>query len=191
MIDSLLIDLHTFDSGLQFDIRYATPYNFTGQVLYPSPLCYLRQEAAYALNKAQKELAKQGLGLKIFDGYRPLSVQKKMWDLVQDERYVSNPEKNKGRHTRGTAVDLTLVDAKGRELEMPTPFDEFSERAHCSYSDLSETAKRNRTLLRSTMESVGFIPFEFEWWHFDWQGWNDDTHYPSLDISFEELKSVS
>lgn len=173
--------------GIQCDIRYATTNNFMGFKIYPQAACYLRKEVASALRKAQEELSQIGLGLKVFDGYRPLPVQQAMWDAIQDERYVSNPKVNKGRHTRGTAVDLTLVDANGQELEMPTPFDVFSEKAHSDNPQASETAKKNRALLKEVMARHHFKQISTEWWHFDFEGWNDDVRFPPLDVNFDML----
>jgi zinc D-Ala-D-Ala dipeptidase len=132
----------------------------------------------------QEYLARSGLGLKVWDGYRPLSVQQKMWDLIRDERYVSNPAKNQGRHTRGTAVDVTLVDKRGRELPMPTDFDDFTERAHSDWLGASTAQKDNRALLEAAMTRFGFEIYPYEWWHFDFHGWQS---YPPLDRSFAEI----
>lgn len=166
------------------EIRYATTYNFTKEVLYPFPAVFLHRDAAAALEKVQQELAKEGLGLKVFDGYRPISVQRKMWDLIQDDRYVSNPNKGFGRHTRGTAVDVTLVDAVGNELKMPTGFDSFQEKAHRLSGEWSPEEKANSLKLEAVMKKFGFVPYPFEWWHYDLAGWEN---YPPLDISFEDL----
>jgi len=182
-----LVDLTTVNPTIIFDIRYATNNNFLGFAVYPKPACYLDKEVAEALNKVQQELSLIQLGLKVFDGYRPLSVQQVMWDAVRDERYVSNPAKNKGRHTRGTAVDLTLVDCHGNELEMPTPFDDFTEKAHSDYPNVSEAAFNNRALLKKIMEKYHFQPLPTEWWHFDFEGWHDENRFPPLDVSFNDL----
>ena len=124
------------------------------------------------------------MGLKIFDGYRPFSVQQRMWHLVPDERYVSNPSNNRGRHTRGTAVDVTLVDRVGNELPMPSYYDEFSERSHRNYTQGSSETIHNRDVLENVMCKAGFIPYAYEWWHFDWKDWQQ---YPVLDISIDDL----
>ncbi len=166
------------------EVRYATTYNFTGHVLYPFPAVYLHRDAAAALQKVQEDLAAQGLGLKIFDGYRPLSVQARMWAIIPDERYVSDPLKSRGKHTRGTAVDVTLVDYLGNELPMPTGFDDFSEKAHRDSGKWSLEQRTNNLKLEAVMKKHGFLPFPFEWWHYDLRGWEN---YPPLDISFEEL----
>ena len=177
-----LVDLA--DKGILFDIRYATPNNFTHHQLYPFANAYLHKDATVQLLCVQEDLRSRSLGLKVFDAYRPLSVQQKMWDLIHDERYVSNPAVNGGRHTRGTAVDVTLVDSQGNKLDMPTDFDDFTDKAHQDYSDLSESQKNNRALLREVMEKYGFEPYPFEWWHFDLKGWQN---YPMLDVDFIAL----
>jgi D-alanyl-D-alanine dipeptidase len=187
MKDSLLkscnlVDISVAIPDIFLNLRYATADNFLNAPVYTKPACYLHKRVAEALLRVQKELSSMGLGLKIFDGYRPLSVQQMMWDLIQDERYVSNPAKNKGRHTRGTAVDLTLVDLGGQELEMPTPFDDFTEKAHSNYLDLSEIVLQNRALLAKVMKKEGFHQLPTEWWHFDFEGWQDDAQFPPLDI---------
>jgi zinc D-Ala-D-Ala dipeptidase len=179
-----LVDLATLEAGFRFDLRYATPNNFVHATLYPVARAYLRRDVAAALVEVQQELAAQGLGLKIFDAYRPLSVQQRMWDLIHDDRYVSNPALNAGRHTRGTAVDLTLVDREGHDLPMPTPFDDFTERAHRDAPGIPEDAARNSKLLETIMLKHGFLPYPFEWWHFDFRDWK--TH-PPLDVPLDEL----
>lgn len=166
------------------EIRYATRYNFTGEVLYPLPAAWLHRDAKAALEKVQAELAAQGLGLKVYDAYRPLSVQRKMWDLVRDERYVANPATSRGRHTRGTAVDLTLVDKHGNQVDMPSNYDDFTEAAHRDSKTMTEAQRANMRKLEAVMVKHGFEPYPFEWWHFDFKGWKS---YPVLDISFADL----
>ena len=165
-----LVDIRTIDSTIVLDIRYATENNFTHHKLYPVARCMLRRVAAESLGAVQKELRVRGLGLKIYDGYRPLSIQKKLWAAVPDDRYVADPSKG-SRHNRGAAVDLTVVDSLGRELPMPTPFDDFTEKAHCDYTDLPDTVLRNRSLLEDVMVRHGFLLMRTEWWHFDFQHW--------------------
>jgi len=166
------------------EVRYATTYNFTGHVMYPFPAVFLHQDAAAALQQVQEELSSQGLGLKIYDGYRPLSVQAKMWQIVPDERYVSDPLKSQGKHTRGTAVDVTLVDYLGNELRMPTPYDSFTEKAHRDSEKWTSAESANSRKLEAAMKKYGFVPFLYEWWHYDLADWQN---YPPLDISFEDL----
>lgn len=184
-----LIDITTVNKNIVLDIRYATPNNFLGFPLYSHSVCYVHKNLIQALNLIQKDLEKLHLGLKIYDGYRPLSVQQMMWEKVQDERYVSNPAKIKGSHPRGAAVDVTLLDHQGNELEMPSEFDEFTERAHLNYMETSQAAIHHRELLQNIMKKYGFEGIDSEWWHFHVEGWKDEERYPALDISFEELIS--
>jgi D-alanyl-D-alanine dipeptidase len=170
-----LVDIQSFIPQIQVDLKYATPDNFTGQVVYDFNECLVLKEVAMNLCQVQEELEAQGLGLKIWDGYRPVAAQWKFWELVPDERYVSDPRKG-GRHTRGTAVDITLITKEGKELLMPSAFDDFSEKAHRNYMDTSDEAIRNRELLEQVMEKHGFIGFPCEWWHFDLVGW--ENHPP-------------
>ena len=166
------------------EIRYATIYNFTSKTLYPFPAAYVHKDVAAALQKVQEELMWEGFGLKIYDGYRPLSVQAKMWELVPDERYVSDPGKSKGKHTRGTAVDVTLVDRFGNELKMPTGYDDFTEKAHRFSRKWTQEEKTNSDKLEAIMKKYGFEPFPYEWWHFDFTGWEK---YPPMNISYQDL----
>jgi D-alanyl-D-alanine dipeptidase len=127
----------------------------------------------------QRELETLGLGLKIYDGYRPLSVQKKMWAVMPDDRFVANPAKG-SRHNRGAAVDVTLVRADGSELPMPTLFDDFTEKAfRTAITGISTEALRNSATLQRVMEKHGFKGLATEWWHFDEVGWE---RYEILDI---------
>lgn len=178
-----LIDLEKLLPEAVFDIRYATDNNFTKKIVYPAARCFLEEQAAYALRKVQDNLNTRQLRLKIFDGYRPLSVQRIFWSLVPDERYVANPAKG-SRHNRGCAIDLTLVDAQGKELPMGTEFDDFTERAHRICKDLKPEERANRLLLEKLMTQQGFIGLPTEWWHFDFKDWEK---YPLLDDSFEKL----
>ena len=182
--DTSLVDINKVNPNIILDIRYATKNNFLKKKVYPEARCFLRKAAAEKLNLIQKELETIGLGLKIFDGYRPLSVQREMWKIMPDKRYVADPAKG-SRHNRGAAVDLTLVDKNGNELEMPTPFDSFEKRAHHSYQNLSDKIKQNRWILRTIMEKYGFKPITSEWWHYDLIGW---SKYSILDKSFTELE---
>ncbi|MEN8191337.1 MAG: M15 family metallopeptidase [Bacteroidota bacterium] len=169
--DTLIVHLFSIDSTIVTDVRYATTNNFTGQVLYPTDKVYIRKIVGEALSKIQGYLLQNfNLRIKIFDGYRPLSVQKKMWEILPDDRYVADPAKG-SRHNRGAAVDLTLIDSTGTELDMGTEYDNFTEAAHFDYSELSEDIKANRKLLRNTMMKFNFQPIETEWWHFDYNGW--------------------
>jgi zinc D-Ala-D-Ala dipeptidase len=179
-----LVDVQKVIPGIALDIRYATTNNFTGQKLYPVARCCLRREAAKSLRDVQHELRGMGLALKIFDGYRPLSVQKKMWAIYPNADYVANPAKG-SRHNRGAAVDLTLIKLDGTELPMPTPFDDFTEKAHRDYTNLPPEVIQNRALLQRVMEQHDFHGLSTEWWHFDYKDW---TKYEILDVDYSEIK---
>ncbi len=174
-----LIDLESVIPGLITDVRYATPDNFTGKVVYPSARVFLRRPAAERLAAAAAFLARHhGLRVKVFDGYRPLSVQKRFWEILPDDRYVANPATG-SKHNRGAAVDLTLVGPDGADLDMGTAFDDFSERAGHGYRDLLAGVLANRRLLRSVMAAFGFEPLASEWWHYDLKGWKQ---FPVEDV---------
>ncbi len=181
--DEPLVDLALIDPRILRDLRYATSDNFTQQVLYPTAKCLLRLSVARRLKRVQDHLVKEGLGLKIYDGYRPLSVQKKMWALVPDPRYVADPAKG-SRHNRGAAVDVTLIDIKGLELEMPTEYDDFTEAAHRDYAGGTPLSRRNRQLLFDALEREGFSGLATEWWHFDAPDWQK---YPVLDKPLNQV----
>ena len=177
-----LIDLGAV--GLPLDIRYATAANFMKKPLYPVAKAFLRAPAARALMDAQHELSARGLGLKIFDGYRPYRVTVAMWEPIRNPDYVADPAKG-SRHNRGAAVDLTLIDlTTGRELAMPTPYDDFTPRAAHAFEDLPEDVKANRALLRDVMTRHGFDPLPSEWWHYDFEGWE---RFELLDVALEDL----
>ncbi len=153
--------------GLVVEMRYATPDNFLGRAVYPQGArCLLLPEAAERLKAAAERLQAQGFRLKVYDCYRPLSVQRQMWKLFPKPGYVANP-KYGSNHNRGAAVDLTLVDATGAEVEMPTAYDTFSRAAHHGYANASAPATRHRALLREAMERAGFKKNRMEWWHYD------------------------
>ena len=160
-----------------FELRYASPYNFLGSTLYAELNPQLRCQVALALQLVQRDLAAQGLGLKVWDAYRPLAVQQRMWEAIRDERYVSNPAVNAGRHTRGTAVDVTLVNRSGQELPMPTGFDDFTEAAHRQAPGTTPERARHAQQLQDAMKRRGFQGLPSEWWHFDWHDWQ---RYPVL-----------
>lgn len=174
----MLVELSSVSPNISLDIRYATKNNFTGKVLYPFPSCHLQRKCAERLHRVQLALEKIGLGLKVFDAYRPLSIQKILWDILPDPRYVADPARG-SNHNRGAAVDLTLIDREGQELPMPSGFDEFTERAHRDFAAPLELLK-NRNLLEEAMTKEGFLPLFTEWWHFDDPDWME---YPLLDVS--------
>ena len=171
--DTTIVPLSSIDSTIVTDVKYATTNNFTRQILYPTDKVYIRKIVGEALAKVQTYLLENyNLQIKVFDGYRPLSVQKKMWKILPDDRYVANPAKG-SRHNRGAAVDLTLIDSTGAEIEMGTEYDNFTEKAHYDCPNLSEEVKSNRKILLDAMVKFGFSPIESEWWHFDFNGWKN------------------
>lgn len=189
--DSLkkMVELQSLMPTLRYDLRYATTNNFMHRRMYSPPPRYtfLRTPVARALQLVQDELAIKGYGLKIFDAYRPYSVTVSFWELVKDERYVANPSKGSG-HNRGLAVDITIIElSSGRELEMGTGFDNFSDSAHQSFTALPTPVLANRQLLSSTMRKHGFTALETEWWHYYWP---NDRNYEVLDIPFTQLKQA-
>ena len=182
-----LVNIKTINPNIRVECLYATTHNFTGQQVYPKELfenCFVLKKVARKLNMIQKALEKDGLGLLIWDGFRPAQAQQIFWDLCPDERYVSNPA-NGDRHTRGTSVDLTIVDLKtGTPLNMGTGFDVFTERAWAHAENLSPEIQANRARLQNIMKLHGFTEVETEWWHFDYKNYNE---YKLLDVTCEEL----
>ena len=161
-------ELSVLDNTIMLDMRYATTNNFVKAQMYDCGRCFLRPEAAKAVAKAHKILKDKGYGgLKMFDCYRPRPYQKRLWDKMPDSRYVTPPWKG-SQHTRGLAVDLTVIDKNGNELDMGTPFDTFTAEAHSGYKNLPKQVLNNRQLLRGVLESVGFKGITTEWWHFSY-----------------------
>ena len=166
----LWTEVTALDNSIKIDMRYATTNNFTKAKMYDCARCFLRPEAATAIAKAHKILKDKGYGgLKMFDCYRPKPYQQRLWDKVPDPHYVMPPWKG-SQHSRGLATDLTVVDKNGKELDMGTEFDNFTERAHTDNLNLPKNILENRQLLRGVMEQVGFKGIRTEWWHFSYQG---------------------
>lgn len=183
-----LVELIQLDPTMRLDIRYATTNNFLHRPLYSQPRAFLQRPAADAVVRVNHALRAKGYGLVIFDAYRPWSVTKIFWDNASDaERkieFVANPRKG-SRHNRGCAVDLTLVDLKtGREVTMPSAYDEFSERAFPDYSGGPPEPRALRGLLCAAMEAEGFTVYPSEWWHFDYHDWRQ---YRILNVPFEQI----
>jgi len=185
-----LTELVSLDPTIALDVRYARADNFLGRPVYPEARAFLQRPAAEALVRVHQGLASDGLGLLVFDGYRPWSVTKVFWDETPEaERiFVADPEEG-SRHNRGCAVDLSLFDRRtGAPLPMPSDFDEFTERAYADWTGGAPQELANRARLRAAMEAEGFTVFEYEWWHFDHASWSD---YPVLDLSFQEIDDRS
>jgi len=178
-----LVELIQISPTILLDIRYASANNFTGRPVYPSDRCFLLRKTAKRLHRVQQSLQRLGKGLKVYDGYRPQHVQKIFWQIMPDPHFVADPAIG-SKHSRGAAVDLTLVDAKGIDLPMPSVFDDFSEKASYSYRGGSQESLRNRDFLKQAMMAEGFIPYEKEWWHFDDPEW---AKYPLLDLRIDDL----
>lgn len=166
--DSAFVELIKWDSDFILDIRYATTNNFTETVLYPCGRAFLRKRAARDLLKAHQEFKKMGYRLKLFDCYRPHSVQFVMWETTPNKNYVGNPHKG-SMHNRGCAVDVTLVDKNGQELDMGTTYDFFGKAAHTFNQNLPAEVIRNRKVLRSVLGKYGFGTIKTEWWHLSYR----------------------
>lgn len=181
-----LVNLEKFIPGLVLDIRYATTNNFTHEKIYNLARAYARKPVAESLKKIQADLKKQGLGIKIYDGYRPYSATVKFYETFHDTTYVASPYKG-SRHNRGCALDLTVIDLKtGQELQMPTGYDSFKKEAWPTSPVSDPKIRKNRQLLIDAMEKHGFKVNASEWWHFDFVGWQK---FSVMDIDFDELEN--
>ena len=167
--DTGFVVMNAYASGFAYDLKYATADNFLEKKVYECEQCLLRKEVADALREANAYLESRGLRIKFYDCYRPLDVQKQMWALYPKPGYVANPYKGGSIHNRGGAVDITLEDKEGRELEMGTAFDHFGKEAHHTYSMLPDTVLANRRLLKETLEAHGFSAIRTEWWHYNFK----------------------
>ena len=185
-----MLELKKLIPSIILDLRYATTNNFMQYKLYDKAnATYMRKQPAHALIQVQKILNEKGLGIKIFDAYRPYSITKKMWELIHDTRYVANPAQGSG-HNRGVSIDLTIINlSTGKELNMGTGFDNFTDSAHHSFTpNFSAEIIANRTLLLTTMLNSGFKKLETEWWHYSWIS---NKQYDVLDFSFKQMKKIT
>nr|WP_299381398.1 M15 family metallopeptidase [Allomuricauda sp.] len=173
LADTTFVRLEDFSKDFAYDMRYATENNFLKAKVYDCAECYTRAKTAKALIQANKDFIKKGYRIKFFDCYRPNSVQYKMWEIVPNPQYVADPVKG-SIHNKGGAVDITLVDLEGNELDMGTDFDFFGKRAHHDFTDLPDTVLQNRKLLKETMESYGFWGIRTEWWHYNLSAGSND-----------------
>ncbi len=181
-----LKELVKLDPTIKLDIRYASSNNFMGTPMYSQARAFLQKPAAEAVLRANAKLKKQGYGLIIHDGYRPWYVTKMFWDATPPDKhmFVADPAEG-SHHNRGCAVDLSLYDLKtGKEVDMPSGYDEMSERAFADYPGGTPEQRRLRGMLREAMESEGFKVYPQEWWHFDYKDWKE---YPILNVPFEKL----
>jgi len=178
-----LVDLQAVISDLVVEMPYATPHNFTGETLYPANCAFLVEPAAAALASAASLLREKGYRLKILDAYRPLSVQRKLWEKNPDRNFVAHPSTG-SRHNRGASVDLTLITLDGAEVEMPSLYDEFGAKAGAFQKGLSPAVEANLKTLQQAMLASGFKLLNSEWWHFDHPCWQE---CPLLDVPLTEL----
>ncbi|KAA2216626.1 M15 family metallopeptidase [Maribacter flavus] len=173
LADTTFIRLADFSDDFAYDMRYATENNFLKAKVYECAECYTRVKTAKALIAANKDFLKEGVKIKFYDCYRPNSVQYKMWEIVPNPQYVANPVKG-SIHNKGGAVDITLVDMEGKELNMGTDFDFFGKRAYHDTTDLPQEILDNRKLLKETMEKHGFWSIRTEWWHYNLSSASND-----------------
>jgi zinc D-Ala-D-Ala dipeptidase len=173
-----LVDVAELIPDAVLDLRYATPDNFLKRKVYPDGArCLLHPDAAANLVKAANALRAQGFRIRLYDCFRPRSVQWQMWKILPKPGYVADPRKG-SNHNRGVAVDLTLADPHGGEVEMPTGFDNFTPASHHGDPTASTAAMRHREILLRAMEGAGFRRNAMEWWHYDLQG---ALKYPVLE----------
>ncbi len=168
------------EDGYVIDIKYATKDNFVKEIIYPCGRMFLRPEVAIAVSKVNAALLPKGYKLKLFDGYRPRPAQQKLWDKFPDSNYVAPPSEG-SMHNRGVAIDLTLADLRGNEIDMGTPYDFFGPRAHRDFQELPEQILKHRQQLRSVMETHGFQSIRTEWWHYSFTRGSyplDDWQWP-------------
>lgn len=177
-----LVELTSLDDTFIIDQRYATSDNFTGRVHYDTVLCLIHKDIASRLLKAERLAKSYGLRIKVFDAYRPVSVQQSLYDSTPKElrMYVAKPSQS-SLHPKGLAVDITLVGSNGKELDMPSKFDDFSVKAHVDYEGANERQKKNRALLIDIMTKSGFKVNSTEWWHYYVP---ESSSYPLLDVQF-------
>ena len=181
-----LVEVKLLDSTIRLDIRYATENNFLSTRIYDEARAFLQRPAAEALVRAHRALAASGYGILIHDAYRPWYVTRIFWDATPPDKheFVADPAQG-SRHNRGCAVDLTLYElATGKVVEMPSLYDEMSERSYPTYAGGTPEQTRLRELLRSAMEAEGFTVYETEWWHFDYRDWK---LYPIGNFAFDKI----
>lgn len=166
MVSEELVEITKDKYDVEIDIRYATANNVTGKPIYKKPGCFLHKEAANRLQESIKLAAKEGFRFKIFDAFRPKEGQQALWDFSPNEEFVSNPETGSCPHCRGVAIDLTLIDKKGREIDMGTGFDDFTPLSHHGNIKISYEAQMNRMTLIKIMTMSGWDFYKNEWWHY-------------------------
>jgi len=171
--DNQFVRVIDYIPSIYVDLKYSTTDNFTGSVIYEFTDAYLRYGTVKKLATIQDKLTEQGYSLKIWDAFRPVAAQFKLWQIYPDPVYVANPNTGYSSHSKGNTLDVTLVNLDGTAVEMPSEFDEFSALADRDYSDVSIAAKTNASLLEGMMTNNGFNAYSGEWWHF-----SDTIAYP-------------
>lgn len=174
--DDEMVLILDYIPDMVIDLKYATTDNFTGQVIYDDDDAYLRYGTVKKLMQVQDELKKYGYKLLLWDGYRPVAAQYKLWDICPDSTYVANPNNGFSKHSRGNTVDITLLTLDGQPVEMPTGFDDFTKKADRDYGDVSVAAAEHSQMLEDIMEAAGFKGYSGEWWHY-----SDNTEYPVVE----------
>ncbi|MBN9661684.1 MAG: M15 family metallopeptidase [Acidobacteria bacterium] len=185
-LEADLAELTTLDPTIHLDIRYASTRNFLGTPVYTQARAFLQRPAAEALVRAHRRLNHEGYGILVHDGYRPWWVTWVFWEATPPAQhdFVADPAKG-SRHNRGCAADITLYDLKsGAAVEMPSLYDEMSERAYPDYPGGTAAQRKLRGLLRDAMEKEGFQVYEYEWWHFDYKDWR---RYRVANVNFEAI----
>jgi zinc D-Ala-D-Ala dipeptidase len=166
--DTTFVNLKEYSADFVYDMKYATEDNFLKAKVYDCAECFLRLQTVKALVKANTKFMRKGYRIQLFDCYRPLDIQKRMWQIVSNPEYVADPAKG-SIHNRGGAVDISLVDTNGKALDMGTPFDFFGPEASHNFDNLPDEVKKNRLFLKRIMQQNGFISFDSEWWHYNLQ----------------------
>ena len=175
----MLVEIASPRFDVDLDLRYATPANLTGAALYRLPLCLLHSDAAAALMRAMALARGLGLRLRVFDAFRPTEAQERLWRALPDPMFVADPRLG-SNHSRGVAIDLTLVRDDGVVLEMGTEFDAMTRASHHGRTDLAVSVQRHRALLLGVMVGAGWCPYPYEWWHYQLA---DADRYPLLSDS--------
>lgn len=180
------VNVFDYITNIRVNLAYGTENNFTGTKIYDFSDAYLRYGTVKKLSQACEKLEEYGYGILIWDAYRPVYAQERLWEICPDPRYVSRPGTGSQSHCRGIAVDVTLYDLEtGETLEMPTGFDSFTAMADRDYSDCGDEAAENAMLLEDVMESCGFKPYSAEWWHYS------DTESYEVETEFDPARYKS
>ena len=177
-----LVKLDTLNDRFTYDIRYASTNNFLEEAFYDCAACYLRPEVTNALKEANHYFCEKGYRIVLFDCYRPVNAQKKMWAVYPNPQYVANPYTSGSVHNRGAAVDISLEKLDGTPVDMGTDHDYFGKEAHIDNTSLPQKVLENRKLLQEGMIRFGFETIRTEWWHFNYK---KNYDFKIIDFDFE------